>query len=60
MTLCDPNWVNINNNNIINGYTNLKWGVFSHWMSDNFPKGFKIENFGMNTLFTEAHAFYRL
>lgn len=45
---------------MLNRYTKLKWGVFSHWMSINFLKGFKIENSGINTLFTEAHAFYRL
>ncbi len=60
MTLCDPNYVNVKNNNILNRFMNLKWGVFSHWMSENFPGGLKIENFGMNTLYTESHAFYRL
>jgi hypothetical protein len=45
---------------MLNRYTSLKWGVFSHWMSENFTRGFKIENSGMKPLFTESHGYYRL
>ena len=59
MALGDPNWVNIIKNEILHRCAYLKWGVFSHGMSENFHREFKIEYFGMNTLFTEPHAFYR-
>jgi hypothetical protein len=60
MTLDDPNLININSNGKLNRYASLKWGVFSHWISENFLKGFKIEKSGMKPFFTESHGCYRL
>jgi len=38
MAIVDPNLVNIINNETLHRYGHLQWGVFSHWMPENFKR----------------------